>query len=183
MSIVEELHAAHKERQLRLRAIPAKVTSVLELDLQRELRELQLSFHRQQATIAELNSTITKQRKLIRQFADEGDSPSPRVADVVAVIAQHFGFTKMVIIGAQRTGPIAHARQVGYYICRELGFPWHAIGRGFQKDHTSALHGSRQIAERLLIDKDEKLALEIEEIQTAIDKYAQRRVATASVAL
>lgn len=184
MNTLQSMHQAHKNRLVRLGAVPVKTISFHEFERQKEaLHELQMKSDRQQGIISELNSTVAKQRTLIRKFADESEAPTPRVADVVAVIAEHFNFTKLIIIGGQRTAKIASARQVGYYICREFGFPWHSIGRGFGKDHTSALHGSRQIAERLSIENDTKLELEIEEIKTKIDRYVARRIESTKAAL
>lgn len=181
MNALQSMHQAHKDRLVRLRAIPVKSESALENSLRGQLRDLHIKSEEQQNLITELNAIIAKQRTLIRKFADETESPTPRIADVVAVIAEHYEYTRLMIIGAQRTARIAHARQVGYYICRDLGFPWLAIGRGFGKDHTSALHGWRQITDRLLVD--ENLALEIDIIKTKVDKFVARRIAATRGAL
>lgn len=183
MSIVEEMHAAHKARLARLGSAPQGQTVPKELfDRQsQELLELQARVERQRDIISELNVTVAKQRSIIRKFADESESPTPRIADVIAVVAEHYSLTRQMLTGAQRSSNIVFPRQVGYYICRELGFGWLAIGRCFLKDHTSALHGARQIAIRLL--RDRELGAEIEGIKTKIDQYVTKRVEASKAAL
>src|SRR3954468_21297905 len=165
MTLLENLHQEHKARLARLGAIPVKP---LRQDLRQQaindrqtIIDLQKKIERQKDTISGLNTVVAKQRKTIREFSDQTESTTPRIADVVAVIAEHYGLTRLIIVGEPRTGSIAFARQVGYYICRELGYSWHSIGRGFCKDHSSALHGNRKVMERL--QRDPALALEIEE--------------------
>jgi chromosomal replication initiation ATPase DnaA len=176
MSLVEQFHAAHKARLSRLGAV-APTPSVLAGGEQ----ELRAEVKRQNALIRDLSAIVSRQRIIIRKFADESEFPTPRIADVIAVVAEHFNFTRQMLIGAQRTYDIAHARQVGYYLCRELGFAWLPIGRGFGKDHSSALHGTNKIAQ--MVAADPALALEIEAIKTAIDKYVANRIKTAKAAL
>jgi chromosomal replication initiation ATPase DnaA len=176
MSLAEEMHAAHKARLVRLGSVPQGQTVPKELlDKQsQQLLELQARIERQKDVISELNSTITRQLSIIRKFADESESPTPRIADVIAVVAEQYNLTRQMLTGAQRSSNIVFPRQVGYYICRDLGFGWVAIGRCFLKDHTSALHGARQIAIRLL--RERELAAEIETIKTKLDLYVTKRI-------
>lgn len=177
MSLVEQLHAARKERLARMGALPVNAPMVPKELLEKETRradDLQARVEHQKEIIAELNATIAKQRLIIRKFADETEAPTPRIADVIAVVAKHYGMTKQMLTGSQRSGNIVFPRQVGYSICRDLGYGWLAIGRAFLKDHTSALHGARLIGERM--QTDPKLCEEIEAIKTALDKHVGKRI-------
>lgn len=74
----------------------------------------------------------------------------PRIADIIAATAEHFGVLRADILSARRTANLARPRQVVYYLAKKLtlkSLP--EIGRHVGKrDHTSALHGIRKI-ERL----------------------------------
>jgi len=184
MTLVEQFHSAHKARLSRLGAIPPRSPNLSgrqQEEQRQSLLDLQAKCERQQDIISNLNAIIAKQRLVIRKFADQTEITTPRIADVVAVIAEHYGLTKAIVVGTQRTEGIAFPRQVGYFICRELGYAWHAIGRGFGKDHSSALHGNQKISQKL--QGNPALALEIEDIKTKIDNYVARRVETAKAAL
>lgn len=74
----------------------------------------------------------------------------PRVADIIAVTAKHYGVSRADILSARRTAIIARPRQVVYYLSKKLtlkSLPEIARLIG-NRDHTSALHGIRKI-ERL----------------------------------
>lgn len=177
MSLVDHLHQERKARLVRLGAVPLARAPILDSRVRSELQTLQAKIEKQQIIISDLNAVVSKQRAIIRKFADETEAPTPRIIDVAYVVADHFGFTKLVIVGPQRTAPIAHARQIGYYICRELGYSWHPIGRGFGKDHSSAIHGSNKVVAMLLEKPD--LANEIELIKLKIDRHVERRAKAA----
>jgi hypothetical protein len=69
------------------------------------------------------------------------------VREIQMAVCRHYGFTFDQLNAARRTRPVVRARQVAFYLCRELtlhSLP--AIGRRFAgKDHTTVLHGCRAI--------------------------------------
>lgn len=90
------------------------------------------------------------------------DSPLQRrtlcaPAQVVALVAAHFGLAATDLTGRRRTAEIAHARQVAMYLLREehaLTLPniGELVGG---RDHTTVRHGVARIAE--LLREDERV--------------------------
>lgn len=72
---------------------------------------------------------------------------NPRIEEIQAACGRHYGVKFYDMISDRRTANLVRARQVGFYLCRELtlrSLP--EIGRRFgYRDHTTVLHGIRRI--------------------------------------
>ncbi len=72
-------------------------------------------------------------------------------AEIMAAVCQYFNITKAQLFSRGRGKSVDHAKFVSYYLCRELttaSFPMIAKWHG-GKDHTSILHGVKDIESRL----------------------------------
>lgn len=82
---------------------------------------------------------------------DDFDQSCATVGKVIFAVAQHFNISTFDLKSKSRVASLVYARQVGFYLARELAkrsFP--EIGKKFgDRDHTTVLHGYRKI-ERLI---------------------------------
>ncbi len=78
--------------------------------------------------------------------------PTKRLARIVC---DHYGVEWQTLTGPVRERGLVRPRQVFCYICHEvLGISWPKIARILNRDHTTALHGCRKIAQLLIVDPD-----------------------------
>jgi len=74
------------------------------------------------------------------------------VAAIIATVADRFLYTDVELLGRSRRQPLAHARQVAMYLCRELtDMSYPQIGRLFDRHHTTVIHA---VQERLADSTD-----------------------------
>jgi hypothetical protein len=70
---------------------------------------------------------------------------------IYAVIGGHFGVSRLDLLSPRRDVKIVRARQWGMFLAKtewsELSFP--DVGRMFDRDHTTVVHGVRKITEEL----------------------------------
>ena len=73
----------------------------------------------------------------------------PRVEEIQAVVARHYGITRHDMISARRTAPIVKPRMIATYLAKQLtlkSLP--EIGRRFgNRDHSTVLHSVRKIGQ------------------------------------
>ena len=75
---------------------------------------------------------------------------SVRVREIIAEVAEVYGLKPNQLTGKNRTKLIVHARQAAQWTIRdELGISLPAIGRFFDQDHTTVLHGIRAHERRM----------------------------------
>lgn len=77
----------------------------------------------------------------------------PTLAQIKKVVAEEFGVTELDLICDRRAREAARPRQVGYLLCKQLtihSLP--AIGRAFNRDHTTVMLGIRKINKYLAAD-------------------------------
>ncbi len=80
----------------------------------------------------------------------EGNSSGPvKIADVIDVVADHFGFTVDQLKSKRRTQDLARARQTAMHLARDLtGASLNQIGRSFGgRDHSTVSHACNLISE------------------------------------
>jgi chromosomal replication initiator protein len=75
---------------------------------------------------------------------------------IMRVVAKEYRITFEIMTSRRRTQYVAATRQIAMYLCRVLlpsrrANSWNALGRKFNRDHTTVLHGYRKI-ERLVAD-------------------------------
>jgi chromosomal replication initiator protein len=73
---------------------------------------------------------------------------SPRT--IIRVVGEHYGLTREQLLSKSRKPTLAQPRQVAMLLVRIItGMSYPAIGREFQRDHSSVMHGCGIIEEEL----------------------------------
>lgn len=110
----------------------------------------------------------------IEEEIDPLQPRSPKIQEIQAATARHYGISRMDLISERRTANVVGPRHVAMYLSHALtlrSFP--AIGRMTgNRDHTTVIHGVRKIEH--LKETDAALAADIEAIKAIIaDKTSQ----------
>lgn len=148
MSLVEEYHAQHKARLLRMGGVQESTLLVAERKiaaLKKDIEALSDNNRRQEETIQEQRLALHKYRALASKFADEAEQPTPTMRDIINAVAEHYNLSHHVVTGPCKTNGVAFPRQIAYFLGRKYGHSLHHIGRACRRDHSSALHGSKKI--------------------------------------
>ena len=66
------------------------------------------------------------------------------MADIVEKLTSGTGISLDDILGSSRLASIARVRQAAYWYSREGGISFNTIGRFFNRDHTTIIHGCRK---------------------------------------
>ncbi|MBV7408189.1 helix-turn-helix domain-containing protein [Maritimibacter sp. DP1N21-5] len=91
-------------------------------------------------------------------MADDGQNRTGGMvtaADVVAVVARRHGLSPAAILGPNRCRPLVLARQEAMYLLRHvLDWSYPRVGRFVRRDHTSVMHGVREVERRMYASGD-----------------------------
>lgn len=83
---------------------------------------------------------------------------------IVEAVSAAFGISVMDIYSARRMRPVAQARHVAMWLCRNCtSFTIPMIGRHFNRDHTSVMHAVRQTDARAA--EDQAFAARVNELR------------------
>lgn len=75
------------------------------------------------------------------------------ISSTAAVVAHFYGITPASILGTSRSRPHVYPRQLAMLLASEvLGKSAHAIGRAFDRDHSTVLHGIKAASQRVAAD-------------------------------
>ncbi len=97
---------------------------------------------------------------------------NPTIARIIDVVAEHYGTTRACIISNQRYSVLIPPRHIAVYLASQLtGFSLPAIGRAFNRDHSSMLNARDKIIAAL--ETDPALAETIKTIREKLDEVAQ----------
>lgn len=111
------------------------------------------------------------------------DDPRISTERIKAEVAKRFGFSVSALVGSSRFRDIVRARQSAIYLARELALALEirkvgvrqglvGLGRRFgNRDHTTALHAIRKIAELIPIDPD--LAEKISDVREELTGWRE----------
>ncbi len=97
---------------------------------------------------------LSNENKRLRQeLTNKKDFQHP-IKPVIEFIAEHTGVTPMEMLGRSRQIDIVTARKVAMYICRKyLNMAWKDTGRMFYRDHSTAIHAYKSVADQLTFSK------------------------------
>lgn len=130
MSYLQELHAAHKERQRRIWRPPSLAKPKPELPMYATPRVIEIFEHPQEAP-----PTITHVQPPVDGI------PQLTVRKIIAAVASYYGVTRNDLVSQRRTYPIVRYRQVACWLAKNLtGTSFPHIGRMMGgRDHTTAM--------------------------------------------
>jgi chromosomal replication initiator protein len=94
-------------------------------------------------------------KKVVRERLGNGAPIDISASDIVKRVSEATKIDEKDIVGASRRMPIAEARQISIYLCREImGTSLMDIGMHFGgRDHTTVLHACRKIEKKIKGDK------------------------------
>jgi chromosomal replication initiator protein len=96
---------------------------------------------------------------------DRDRAPTPQL--VIEAVAAGCDLRPGELLGRQRTQHLVRARQIAMYLCRKhtgLSFP--ALGRVFERDHTTVQHGFEKVQSSLASDRE--LATLVQRLELAL---------------
>lgn len=106
--------------------------------------------------------TINNVSEILKNNFSGGSMKLPSVADIQRVVEKYFNITHTDLVGSKRSANIAHARQVAIYLCRTMiDISYEAIGKEFNRDHTTIMYGFTQIEEKRRESRELNEELEI----------------------
>lgn len=105
--------------------------------------------------------------------ADYPPRAYPTILEIQTVVGKYFGVGVTDILSARKTNHIVRARQIAYYLAKELTlFSLPVIGKHFGgRDHSTALWGIEKIKRLLPIDA--RLALDVATLFEVLTGEAQ----------
>ena len=167
MTLAEQQHRAHIERQRRLGKIapvPVRPTIVLAPSLVPQPEPLGSAA--QARTIEALQQEVAQLSAQLKALMREDETPlvvPSRIKPVIRAVAKYYGVALVDLLSCRRSRSVARPRHVAMYLAKELtrhSLP--AIGRMLDRDHSTIQHGCRKIATLRL--EDPKLDAEIREL-------------------
>jgi chromosomal replication initiation ATPase DnaA len=108
--------------------------------------------------IAALRQQVVELSARLQAMALEDESPvavPTRIKPLISAVAKYYDVPVRDLVSFRRTHALIRPRQVAMYLARALtkhSLP--AIGRVFERDHTTILHGCRQIEKQRQRDPD-----------------------------
>ena len=150
--------------------LPDAVSYLIANSIKADVRKLEGALNRlvlQSSLLHQRTITEEMAQAVLRDMLDRGE-PTINVERIQEVVSAHFKVPLHLLTSSKRSKEVAMARQVAMYLSRELtksSLP--DIGRQFGgKDHTTVLHGYKQI--KRLIENDGQFKLEIDQLVTQL---------------
>jgi len=89
------------------------------------------------------------------------------LSDIVLAATKVSGLKREDLVGPKRISRIARVRQAAMYVARQMtGLSFPEIGRRFNRDHTTVLHGYRRVLK--LLPSDANMAALVEDIRRVV---------------
>ncbi|MEO7127057.1 MAG: chromosomal replication initiator protein DnaA [Nakamurella sp.] len=138
-----------KKAALDRMAVPDEVLEFIAGRIERNIRELEGALIRVTA-FASLNqqpADLSLAQVVLRDLIHDAAVGDIDAATIMAVTAEYYQLTLDELCGPSKTRPIAFARQIAMYLCRELTeLTLPAIGKTFGgRDHTTVMHAAKKI--------------------------------------
>lgn len=90
--------------------------------------------------------TINNVSEILKNNFSGGSMKLLTVSDIQGAVEKYFNISHADLVGSKRSANIAHARQVAIYLCRSMiDISYEAIGKEFNRDHTTIMYGFTQI--------------------------------------
>jgi chromosomal replication initiator protein len=144
-------------------AVPSDVIDFIAQKVQSNIRELEGSLNRLFAYARHLQKPVTVELAAQALHDLVAPGPSGRGATPLAIltaVARYFGIKADDLKGKARHKHIVGPRQVAMYLLREDGhLSTPEVGRLLNRDHTTVLHGMKQIANDIARDGPSRAAV------------------------
>ncbi len=138
-------------------AVPEPVLQFIAEHVSDNIRELEGALTRVTAYAALTRAVIglPMAMDVLQDLVQAADDTPVTPADIIAATSESFGVSATDLTGPSRKQPLARARQVAMYLCRELtDLSLPKIGREFGgRDHTTVLHGLDRVKSLMQSDQ------------------------------
>ncbi|MBL1073241.1 chromosomal replication initiator protein DnaA [Nocardia sp. 2] len=140
-----------KARMDRLDA-PHDVLELIASRVERNIRELEGALIRVTA-FASLNGQpldLSLAEVVLRDLMPDTATMEITAATIMAVTAEYFNTTLEELTGPGKARPLAQARQIAMYLCRELtDLSLPKIGQAFGRDHTTVMYAEKKVRKEM----------------------------------
>lgn len=134
-------------------SLPYDIVEFMALHIKKNVRELESTIIRLLAHSSLIKTEIDFPlvRKVVRERVGTRLVSDLTMGDIIRRVAEVTKVSEREIVGNSRRMPIAEARQISMYLCREiLGSSLVSIGTHFGgRDHTTILHACRKIEQKI----------------------------------
>ena len=132
--------------------VPHDVLELIASRIERNIRELEGALIRVTA-FASLNGQpldLTLAEVVLRDLMPDSASLEINAATIMAVTAEYFSMSIDELCGPGKARPVAQARQIAMYLCRELtDLSLPKIGQTFGRDHTTVMYAEKKIKKEM----------------------------------
>jgi chromosomal replication initiator protein len=167
--------------------VPSDVIDFIAQKIQSNIRELEGSLNRLMAYARHLQQPVTLDLAARALHDLVAPGPSGRGATPTAIltaVARYFGMNADELKGKARHKRVVAPRQIAMYLLREDGhLSTPEVGRLLNRDHTTVLHGMKQVASDIARDGPSRAAVRgVREVVAggAVDVPTQREVAASA---
>ncbi len=116
-----------------------------------------LAMKRNGADVATIAAQFGVKRGTVQRMLCEVEPTKVRAAtmsDIIAVTSELTGFTPEELASPRRPAPLAHARQIIYFVGYKCGVSYPRIGASLGRDHSSAVYGKQTCETRMAADPE-----------------------------
>ena len=164
-----------KKAQMDRLDVPDDVLELIASSIERNIRELEGALIRVTA-FASLNQTPIDRALaeiVLRDLISDAESMQISTAMIMAATAEYFETNVEELRGPSKTRPLAQARQIAMYLCRELtDLSLPKIGQAFGRDHTTVIYAERKIRGEMAQRRD--VFDQVKELTTRIRQRSKR---------
>ncbi|ONM49075.1 chromosomal replication initiator protein DnaA [Nocardia donostiensis] len=132
--------------------VPHDVLELIASRVERNIRELEGALIRVTA-FASLNGQPLDQslaEVVLRDLMPETAALEITAATIMAVTAEYFNTNMEDLTGPGKARPLAQARQIAMYLCRELtDLSLPKIGQAFGRDHTTVMYAEKKVRKEM----------------------------------
>ncbi|MFC6011645.1 chromosomal replication initiator protein DnaA [Nocardia lasii] len=132
--------------------VPHDVLELIASRVERNIRELEGALIRVTA-FASLNGQpldLSLAEVVMRDLMPDTAALEINAATIMAVTAEYFNTTLEELTGPGKARPLAQARQIAMYLCRELtDLSLPKIGQAFGRDHTTVMYAEKKVRKEM----------------------------------
>ncbi|NLV78193.1 MAG: chromosomal replication initiator protein DnaA [Rhodococcus sp.] len=155
--------------------VPHDVLELIASRIERNIRELEGALIRVTA-FASLNRQpldLTLAEVVLRDLIPDSTALEINAATIMAVCAEYFGTSIDDLCGPGKARPLASARQIAMYLCRELtDLSLPKIGQTFGRDHTTVMYADKKIRKEMT--ERRKVYDQVQELTARIKQRSKR---------
>ncbi|MBF6328774.1 chromosomal replication initiator protein DnaA [Nocardia transvalensis] len=132
--------------------VPHDVLELIASRVERNIRELEGALIRVTA-FASLNGQpldLSLAEVVLRDLMPDTNTIEITASTIMAVTAEYFNTTLEELTGPGKARPLAQARQIAMYLCRELtDLSLPKIGQAFGRDHTTVMYAEKKVRKEM----------------------------------